>query len=79
MGISRSSTVVIAYLIATTSMTPREALASVQPKRSPRLCRQGCGEELCPLRSERSDLVAIAYFQYSPEVREYWKFEGRLF
>jgi hypothetical protein len=34
MGISRSSTVVIAYLVATTKMTPREALASVQSKRA---------------------------------------------
>ncbi len=34
MGISRSSTVVIAYLIATTKMTPPEALATVRPKRT---------------------------------------------
>jgi len=33
MGISRSTTVVIAYLIATTKMTPREALATVRSKR----------------------------------------------
>jgi hypothetical protein len=33
MGISRSTTVVIAYLIATTEMTPREALAAVRSKR----------------------------------------------
>jgi len=34
MGISRSTTVVIAYLIATTKMTPREALAAVGKKRA---------------------------------------------
>jgi Dual specificity phosphatase, catalytic domain len=34
MGISRSTTVVIAYLIATTKMTPREALAAVGAKRA---------------------------------------------
>jgi hypothetical protein len=34
MGISRSSTVVIAYHIAITNMMPREALASVQSKRT---------------------------------------------
>ena len=34
MGISRSATVMIAYLIATTKMTPREALAAVQSKRA---------------------------------------------
>ena len=33
MGISRSTTVVIAYLIATSQMTPREALAAVRAKR----------------------------------------------
>ena len=33
MGISRSTTVVIAYLVATTQMTPREALAAVRSKR----------------------------------------------
>jgi protein-tyrosine phosphatase len=34
MGISRSATAVIAYLIATTKMTPREALAAVRAKRA---------------------------------------------
>jgi hypothetical protein len=34
MGISRSTTVVIAYLVATTRMTPREALATIQSKRA---------------------------------------------
>jgi Dual specificity phosphatase, catalytic domain len=34
MGISRSTTIVIAYLVATTRMTPREALAAVQSKRA---------------------------------------------
>lgn len=34
MGISRSATVICAYLIATTRMTPREALAAVRAKRS---------------------------------------------
>jgi hypothetical protein len=34
MGISRSTTIVIAYLVATTRMTPREALATVQSKRA---------------------------------------------
>ncbi|SRR6266403_3540946 len=34
MGISRSSTVVMAYLIATTKMTPREALTDVRSKRT---------------------------------------------
>ena len=34
MGISRSTTVVLAYLIATTKMTPREALAVVRSKRT---------------------------------------------
>ena len=33
MGISRSTTVVLAYLIATTKMTPREALAAVRSRR----------------------------------------------
>jgi atypical dual specificity phosphatase len=33
MGISRSATVVCAYLVATTRMTPREALAAVKAKR----------------------------------------------
>jgi hypothetical protein len=34
MGISRSATVVIAYLIATTKMTPHEALATVRARRT---------------------------------------------
>jgi Dual specificity phosphatase, catalytic domain len=34
MGISRSATAVIAYLIATTKMTPHEALAAVRAKRA---------------------------------------------
>ena len=34
MGISRSATVVIAYLIATSQMTPHEALAAVRAKRA---------------------------------------------
>lgn len=34
MGISRSSTIVMAYLIATTKMTPHEALATVRSKRA---------------------------------------------
>ena len=34
MGISRSTTVVVAYLIATTQMTPRDALAAVRSKRT---------------------------------------------
>ena len=34
MGISRSTTVVMAYLIATTKMTPHEALATVRSKRT---------------------------------------------
>ncbi|KAF8493217.1 protein-tyrosine phosphatase-like protein [Russula emetica] len=34
MGISRSTTVVMAYLIATTNMTPHEALATVRSKRT---------------------------------------------
>ncbi len=34
MGISRSTTVVLAYLIATTKMTPHEALATVRSKRT---------------------------------------------
>lgn len=34
MGISRSATVVIAYLIATSQMTPHEALAAVRAKRT---------------------------------------------
>jgi protein-tyrosine phosphatase len=34
MGISRSATVVIAYLIATGEMTPDEALAAVRAKRA---------------------------------------------
>lgn len=34
MGISRSTTVVLAYLIATSKMTPREALAAVRSKRT---------------------------------------------
>lgn len=34
MGISRSTTVVMAYLIATSQMTPREALAAVRAKRA---------------------------------------------
>src|SRR6266851_1312507 len=34
MGISRSTTVVLAYLVATTQMTPREALAAVRSKRA---------------------------------------------
>jgi atypical dual specificity phosphatase len=34
MGISRSATVVCAYLIATMRMTPNEALAAVKEKRA---------------------------------------------
>jgi hypothetical protein len=34
MGISRSTTIVMAYLIATTNMTPHEALATVRSKRT---------------------------------------------
>lgn len=34
MGISRSTTVVMAYLIATSQMTPHEALAAVRAKRA---------------------------------------------
>jgi hypothetical protein len=127
MGISRSSTVVIAYLIATTNMTPREALASVQSKRAIVRPNRGFMSQLQEYHSKCSNSLqaevgdeppnkegelpgnakglkgrrghaakaaAKSYAryalsamtslpqhisQYSPEGREYWKLEDRLF
>ena len=114
----------IAYLIATTNMTPREALESVQSKRSIVRPNRGFMSQLqeyyskCSnsLQAEVGDeppnkdgeppkglkgrrgyaakaaaksyaryaLSAVTSLpqhisQYSPEGREYWKFEDRLF
>jgi hypothetical protein len=127
MGISRSSTVVIAYLIATTNMTPREALTFVQSKRTivrpnrgfmsqlqeyyskhsnslqaelgdeppnkdgeppgnvkGRKGRRGYAAKAAVKNYARYALTAVTSLpqhvsQYSPEGREYWKFEDRLF
>jgi hypothetical protein len=132
MGISRSSTVVMAYLIATTNMTPHEALATVRSKRTIVRPNRGFMSQLqeyyskCS-NSSQADLgdeppdkdpdndgepgnmtktrrgrhtaltakaAAKSYARYaltaatslpphvsyhSPEGREYWKFEDRLF
>jgi hypothetical protein len=128
MGISRSSTVVIAYLIATTDMTPHEALATVRSKRTivrpnrgfmsqlqeyyskcSNSLQEDLGDEppdkdgepgniMKTHRGRHSALTAKAaaksYARYaltaatslpphishqSPEGREHWKFEDRLF
>jgi hypothetical protein len=129
MGISRSSTVVIAYLIATTEMTPQEALASVKLKRTIVCPNRGFMSQLQEYHSKCSNslqaklgdeptdkeggtgkgkkakvrrghatstakAVAKSYARYaltavtslpphisqhSPEGREYWKLEDRLF
>jgi hypothetical protein len=129
MGISRSTTVVIAYLIATTEMTPFEALASVQSKRTFVRPNRGFMSQLLEYHSKSSNslqaklgddeppdkevksgkgkvkarrdratltakgvaksyaryaLTAVTSLpphisQYSPEGREYWKLEDRLF
>jgi hypothetical protein len=128
MGISRSSTVVIAYLIATTNMTPHEALASVRSKRTivrpnrgfmsqlqeyyskcSNSLQAGLGDEPPDKDGEPGNMMKIrrghhtaltvkaaakSYARYaltaasslpphisyhSPEGREYWKFEDRLY
>ena len=126
MGISRSTTVVMAYLIATTKMTPHEVLATVRSKRTIVRPNRGfmsqlqeyyskCsnslqadlgdepppdkeGESTGNMRGRHTALTAKAaaksYARYalsavtslpphvsyhSPEGREYWKFEERLF
>jgi hypothetical protein len=127
MGISRSSTVVIAYLIATTKMTPREALATVRSKRTIVRPNRGFISQLQEYYSKCSNSLqadlgdeppdkdgesgnmktrrgrhtastakaaAKSYARYaltaatslpphisyhSPEGREYWKYEERLF
>ncbi|KAF8479532.1 protein-tyrosine phosphatase-like protein [Russula ochroleuca] len=132
MGISRSTTVVIAYLIATTKMTPHEALTSVRSKRTIVRPNRGFMSQLQEYYSKCSDslqaelgcdeppdtskdgepgknvkkarrghaaltakaaaaknyaryaLTAVTSLPphislYSPEGREYWKFEDRLF
>jgi dual specificity MAP kinase phosphatase len=128
MGISRSTTVVMAYLIATTKMTPREALATVRSKRTIVCPNRGfmsqlqeyyskcssslqtdLGDEPPDEDGEPGDMMethrghhtaltakaaAKSYARYaltavtslpphvshhSPEGREYWKYEERLF
>jgi hypothetical protein len=125
MGISRSSTIVMAYLIATTTMTPHEALAAVRSKRTIVRPNRGfmyqlqeyyskCsnslqanlgdeqpdkdgepGNMMKPRRGHHSAKAAVkSYARYaltavtslpphisyhSPEGREYWKYEERLF
>ncbi|KAN0121007.1 phosphatases II [Russula decolorans] len=128
MGISRSSTVVIAYLIATAKMTPREALATVRSKRVIVRPNRGfmsqlqeyyskCSESLQvdlgdeppdkdgepgnTMKTHRGRYTAVtakaaakSYARYaltavtslpplisdhSPEGREYWKYEERLY
>lgn len=123
MGISRSSTVVMAYLIATTKMTPHEALSTVQSKRTIVRPNRGFMSQLQEYYSKCSDSLqanlgdddseppdrdgktrlsakaqaaAKSFARYaqtaawvtslpphishhSPEGREYWKFEERLF
>jgi len=121
MGISRSTTVVMAYLIATTKMTPHEALAAVRSERTIVRPNRGfmsqlqeyyskCsnssqgnlgdeppdkdGEPGNMMKTRRARHTAKSYARYaltavtslpphisshSPEGREYWKFEERLF
>ena len=125
MGISRSSTIVMAYLIATTKMTPHEALATVRSKRTIVRPNRGfmsqlqeyylkcsnspqasLGDEPPDNDGERGNTTktrrgghaakaaAKSYARYaltavtslpphvsyhSPEAREYWKYEERLF
>lgn len=130
MGISRSTTVVIAYLIATTKMTPHEALSTVQSKRTIVRPNRGFMSQLQEYYSKCSDSLQANLFgddseppdkdgesansiktrpsplsakaaaksfaryaqtaawvtslpphisHHSPEGREYWKFEERLF
>jgi hypothetical protein len=128
MGISRSTTVVMAYLIATTKMTPHEALDTVRSKRTIVRPNRGFMSQLQEYYSKCSDSLqanlgdeppdkdcepgnmmktyrgprtaltvkaaAKTYARYaltavtslppqishhSPEGREYWKFEERIF
>jgi Dual specificity phosphatase, catalytic domain len=55
MGVSRSATVVIAYLIATTKMTPQEALAAVRAKRAIVRPNRGFMSQLQEYYSKHSD------------------------
>jgi hypothetical protein len=128
MGISRSTTVVMAYLIATTNVTPHEALATVRSKRTIVRPNRGFMSQLQEYYSKCSNSLQVdlgdeppdedgesgnmmkthrgrhtaltvkaaakSYARYaltaatslpphvslhSPEGREYWKFEERLF
>ncbi|KAI0286099.1 protein-tyrosine phosphatase-like protein [Russula aff. rugulosa BPL654] len=128
MGISRSTTIVMAYLIATTKMTPHEALATVRSKRTIVRPNRGFMSQLQEYYSKCSNSLqaylgdeppdkdgepgnmmktgrgrhtalsakaaAKSYARYaltavtslpphvsyhSPEGREYWKYEERLF
>jgi hypothetical protein len=128
MGISRSTSIVMAYLIATTKMTPHEALATVRSKRTIVRPNRGFMSQLQEYYSKCSNSLqaylgdeppdkdgepgnmmktgrgrhtalsakaaAKSYARYaltavtslpphvsyhSPEGREYWKYEERLF
>ena len=59
MGISRSTTIVMAYLIATTTMTPHEALATVRSKRTIVRPNRGFMSQLQEYYSKRSNSLQV--------------------
>jgi atypical dual specificity phosphatase len=67
MGISRSATVVIAYLIATTKMTPHEALAAVRAKRAIVRPNRGFMSQLQEYYSKYSDSLQASLADEPPD------------
>ncbi|KAI0251777.1 protein-tyrosine phosphatase-like protein [Lactifluus subvellereus] len=67
MGISRSATVVIAYLIATTKMTPHEALAAVRAKRTIVRPNRGFMSQLQEYHSKHSDSLQATLVDEPPD------------
>jgi Dual specificity phosphatase, catalytic domain len=70
MGISRSTTVVIAYLIATTKMTPHEALASVRSKRTIVRPNRGFMSQLQEYYSKCSDSLQAELGDEPPDTKD---------
>lgn len=67
MGVSRSATVVIAYLIATTKMTPHEALAAVRSKRAIVRPNRGFMSQLQEYYSKHSDSLQASLADEPPD------------
>jgi hypothetical protein len=78
MGISRSTTVVMAYLIATSQMTPQEALTAVRAKRAIVRPNRGFMSQLHEYHSRRSNsLQANVVDEPEPATDEKREPEGR--